>query len=254
MPLPDIAVVLVEPQEAGNIGATARAMSNMGLRNLILVKPVPHLVPEAYRMAMAGKGILEGAVLADTLAAALNGYGFVTGTTRRKGKARYGRVDPRAAAVEVVGRSRRNRCAVVFGREDKGLTNLELELCHLLVTIPASADSESLNLSQAVLLVAYEIFLAAEGEVGGPKRRLAPLWQLEGMYDHAGKVLLEIGYLHRNNPRRMMRVFRKIFARAGLDEREVRAIRGVFRQVEWYCRKAGAAPNRPEGACVDKER
>ena len=190
----DLAIVLVEPREAGNIGAAARAMSNMGLSSLVLVNPVPHLVPEAYRMAMAGKAILEGALVSDSLAGALEGCGFVAGTTRRKGKARYGRVSPREAAGELARRSRGNRCAVVFGREDKGLSNVELELCHLLVTIPASASSESLNLSQAVLLMAYEVFLAGGEQVARPPRTLAPLSSLEGMYEHAERVLLEIGY------------------------------------------------------------
>lgn len=249
----EIAVVLVEPQEPGNIGAAARAMANMGLRRLVLVRPVNHLVPAAFRMALLGRSILERAEVHDGLAAALEPFGFVAGTTRRKGKARQGMVDARAAAAELTRKSRCNSCAVVFGREDSGLTNSELELCHRFITIPSSPRCQSLNLAQAVLVMAYELFLARSMGTAEPvpsAKRLAPHATVEEMFLHAERVLLAIGYLHTNNPKRMMRALRNIFARAGLDEREVRAVRGIFRQVEWYCRQArtGSFPGE-DGFC-----
>ena len=147
------------------------------------------------------------------------------------------------ATAEIVPQLRRNRCAVLFGREDRGLTNEEVEICQRLVTIPTSPEAESLNLAQAVLVLAYEIFLAADGSGDGRQekaRTLAPNSEMEGLYLHMEAVLLDIGYLDSNNPRHMMRVLREVFSRAALDEREVSALRGIFRQLNWYADSAGA--------------
>ncbi|HWR97385.1 MAG TPA: RNA methyltransferase [Candidatus Methanoperedens sp.] len=242
-PLARIAIVLVEPREPGNVGATARAMANMGLSRLVLVRPPPFLVPEAYRMALAAKPILEGALVADDLGAALAGFGYVAGTTRRGGSGRRGRITPRALAGELAGLGGGDDAALLFGREDSGLTNEELQYCQRLVTIPSSAGFGSLNLAQSVLVLAYEVFLAcgaAEGAAAG--RRRATTVELENLYGHMERVLLEIGYLHPENPARMMRVFRRLFGRAGPDEREVRALRGICRQVAWYAGRPGERP------------
>ena len=242
-PLSRVAIVLVEPREPGNIGAAARAMANMGLSRLVLVRPPAFLVPEAYRMALAAKPILEGAVVAEDLGAALAGYGLVGGTTRRGGSGRRGRLSPRAFAAEVPAAAAANDVAILFGREDSGLTNEELQYCQRLVTIPSSAGFGSLNLAQSVLVLAYEIFLAAGAGEGAPAaRRRATTEQLEGLYGQMERVLLDIGYLHAANPARMMRVFRRLIGRAGPDAREVRALRGIFRQVDWYVGRHGDAP------------
>jgi len=242
-----IAVVLVEPREPGNIGAAARAMANMGLSRLVLVRPPDHLVPDAYRMALAAKPILEGAVVAADLGEALAGFGFVAGTTRRGGSGRRGRITPRALAAELPAVAEANEAALLFGREDSGLTNEELRFCQRLVTIPSSAGFGSLNLSQSVLVLAYEIFLASgAAEVQPAGRRRATTVELESLYGHMERVLLDIGYLHKENPARMMRVFRRLLGRAGADEREVRALRGIFRQVSWYAGRQGERPG-PEG-------
>jgi tRNA/rRNA methyltransferase len=242
-----IAVVLVEPREPGNIGAAARAMANMGLSRLVLVRPPDHLVPDAYRMALAAKPILEGAVVAADLGEALAGFGFVAGTTRRGGSGRRGRITPRALAAELPAVAEANEAALLFGREDSGLTNEELRFCQRLVTIPSSAGFGSLNLAQSVLVLAYEIFLASgAAEVQPAGRRRATTVELESLYGHMERVLLDIGYLHKENPARMMRVFRRLLGRAGADEREVRALRGIFRQVSWYAGRQGERPG-PEG-------
>jgi tRNA/rRNA methyltransferase len=240
-----IAVVLVEPREPGNIGAAARAMANAGLSRLVLVRPPEFLVPAAFRMALAARGILESALVAADLGEALSGFGFVAGTTRRGGTGRGGRVTPRQLAAEVLAAAADNDCALLFGREDNGLTNSELRFCQRLVTIPTHEGFGSLNLAQAVLLVAHEIFVAGEAAGAGAVasgRRRAPTEDLEGLYAQMERVLLQIGYLHPQNPGRMMRVFRSLIGRAGPDAREVRALRGVLRQVSWY---AGRAPGRP---------
>ena len=157
--LEKIAIVLVEPREPGNIGAAARAMANMGLSRLVLVRPPDHLVADAFRMALAARPILESAAVADDLAQALAGFGFVAGTTRRRGAGRRGRVTPRQLAAELPAVAAANDIAILFGREDSGLTNEELQYCQRLVTIPSSEGFGSLNLAQSVLAIAYEIFL-----------------------------------------------------------------------------------------------
>ena len=234
--LEKIAIVLVEPREPGNIGAAARAMANMGLSRMVLVRPPEHRVADAYRMALAARPILESALVVDDLAQALAGFGLVAGTTRRLGSDRRGRITPRQFAAEVPDVAVANDVAVLFGREESGLTNDELQYCQRLVTIPSSEGFGSLNLAQSVLAIAYEIFLvdrpSGSGGAGASARR-APAADLEGLYGHMERVLLDIGYLDPDNPAHMMRVFRRLIGRAGPDAREVKALRGIFRQMEW---------------------
>jgi len=243
--LDKIAIVLVEPREAGNIGAAARAMANMGLSRLVLVRPPDHRVAAAFRMALAARPILESAVVADDLAQALAGFGLVAGTTRRLGAGRRGRITPRQLAAELPAVTVANNVAILFGREDCGLTNDELQYCQRLVTIPSSEGFGSLNLAQSVLAIAYEIFLVADTSgSGGPGAlaRRAPTADLEGLYAQMERVLLNIGYLDPANPAHMMRVFRRLLGRAGPDAREVRALRGIFRQLDWYVGRRGERP------------
>ena len=232
------AVVLVEPQEGGNIGAVARAMSNMGLARLLLVRPANHMGAEAERMSVGGRSVLQEAEVFGSLEEAVARFDFVVGTTRREGSIRQGRVTPRDVAAEIAGR-KGGRTVLVFGRERSGLTNREVDVCHRLVTIPAAAENRSLNLAQAVLVVAYEVFLASEPTATAglerSGRNVAAHGELEGMYAHMEHILLRIGYFHDESPQRMMRSFRKMFGRGGLDNREVRALRGIFHQMEWYC-------------------
>jgi tRNA/rRNA methyltransferase len=246
-----VAIVLVDPQEPGNVGAAARAMANMGLSRLILVRPVGHLDSSARRMAIGGRKILEEAEVRSSLGEALEGFTFVVGTTRREGSVRSGKVSPRAAAEEIAGLSSSNDLAILFGREDRGLTNREIERCQRIVTVPTAAGKASLNLAQAVLVMAYELFLNLDEKAAlllpSPEGKLAPHPKLEQMYEHMESALLRIGYLQEDNPRRMMRRFRRIFGRAGLNAGEVQALRGVFHQMEWYVRSKAAERHRKDG-------
>jgi tRNA/rRNA methyltransferase len=202
-------------------------------------------------MAIGGRRILEEAEVSSSLGEALEGFTFVVGTTRREGSVRTEKMSPRAAAEEIAGLSSRNDLAILFGREDRGLTNREIERCQRIVTVPTAAGKASLNLAQAVLVVAYELFLAVDEKAAlqlpPPERKLAPHPKVEQMYEHMESALLRIGYLQEENPRRMMRRFRKIFGRAGLSEGEVQALRGVFHQVEWYARSRTAERDRRDG-------
>ncbi len=234
-----IRIVLVRPQGLMNIGSVARAMKNMGFRELALVDPAASsLHPDARFMAVRAQDVLEGARVFSRLADAVADCTWMVGTTRRRGKGRESVINPRQMAEEIIEVAQQNRVAVVFGPEDKGLTNRDLDLCQRLVTIPAHEEFGSLNLAQAVMVICYEIYVAAYLKEASPRaRRLAASEEMEGMYGHMEEVLLHIGFLDENNPKRMMAVLRKIFGRAKLNSREVKIIRGICRQVNWYNRQ-----------------
>jgi len=238
MRIEDIRIVLVRPQGQMNIGSVARAMKNVGLKELALVDPtVPPIHPDARLMAVGAHDILEDALIFPSLADALAECTWVIGTTRRGGKRREGVIDPRQMAAEIAEIIQQNKVAVVFGPEDRGLTNRDLDLCQRLVTIPAHEEYGSLNLAQAVMIVCYEIYLASRQKKGSsPGKKLATSAELEGMYRHMEEALLRIGFLEQNNPKRMMAVLRRIFSKAQLDPREVQVLRGICRQVNWYAR------------------
>jgi tRNA/rRNA methyltransferase len=229
-----IRVVLVEPQHAGNIGAVARAMKNMALSRLVLVNPVDHLAMEARMMAMHAFDILQRARIVGTLSQAVADAGYVVGTTRRLGKTRQAMLTSRAIAPWLLELAAANPLALVFGREDSGLTNEELARCHELITIPAHPVFGSLNLAQAVLLVCYELYVASSTQSPSAPPRLATVEELERLYTRMREVLRRIGFLHGSQPDRMMGYFRRFFARHGLKSRDVKIFLGVFRQIEWY--------------------
>jgi tRNA/rRNA methyltransferase len=232
--LAQICVVLVEPQHSGNIGAVARAMKNMALTQLVLVNPADHLNLEARMMAMHGLDLLQNACLHADLTSAVADAGFVVGTTRRLGKARRAHLTPRAIAPLLLDLAHSNPVALVFGREDSGLTNEELQRCHELMTIPAHPEHGSLNLAQAVLLVCYELYMATAGEPRPLLPKLARVGELERLYTRMRAVLWRVGFLHGSHPDRMMGYFRQFFARGNLRSRDVNIFLGVFRQIEWY--------------------
>jgi tRNA/rRNA methyltransferase len=229
-------IVLVRPQGMMNIGSVARAMKNVGIRELALVKPAAspsHL--DARVMAVRAHDILEHALIFSRLADAIADCTWVIGTTRRRGKGREGVFDPRQMASEIADIAQQNKVAVVFGPEDRGLSNRDLDLCQRLVSIPSHEEYGSLNLAQAVMVICYEIYLAAHHQEAAPRtRRLATSEELEGMYYHMEEALLRIGFLDQNNPKRIMAVLRRIFSRTRLNTREVKILRGICRQTHWY--------------------
>jgi len=229
-------IVLVRPQGMMNIGSVARAMKNVGLWELALVDPAgPPLHPDARVMAVRAHDILGDALIFSRLADAIADCTWVIGTTRRRGKGREGVIDSRQLGSEISEIMQQNKVAVVFGPEDRGLTNRDLDLCQCLVTIPTHEDYGSLNLAQSVMIICYELFLAVHHrEASFQIRRMAPSEELEGMYRHMEETLMCIGFLDRNNPKRMMAALRRIFSRARLSPREVKILRGICRQAQWY--------------------
>jgi tRNA/rRNA methyltransferase len=232
--LDNIRVVLVEPQHAGNIGGVARAMKNMALSRLVLVNPADHLAMEARMMAMHALDILQQAQVVGSLSQAVADAGYVVGTTRRLGKSRQAQQTSRSIAPLLLELAASNPVALVFGREDSGLSNDELARCHELISIPAHPTFGSLNLAQAVLLVCYELYVSTATQPLPPPPTLATTAEIERLYTRMREVLHRIGFLHGSNPDRMMGYFRRFFARHGLKSRDVKVFLGVFRQIEWY--------------------
>jgi tRNA/rRNA methyltransferase len=233
-----VAIVLHRPKLAENIGAVARAACNMGLSRLVLVKPAD-LDPERLRrMATPAAGyLLEGLKVHDDLAAALGPFQYIVGTTARRGGIRQELLSPRELARRLIDLTRRNDVALLFGPENWGLTNAELAFCHVLVTIP-TGECASLNLAQAVMVLAYELFTATSPR---PRfePRLATSQELESMYAILKDTLLKINYISHQNPDHWMFNVRRFFNRHGLRARDTQVIKGICRQIDWYTRRRG---------------
>lgn len=245
--LSNVRVVLVRPQGAGNVGASARAMKNMGLHDLCLVRPRARRRFWASAMAVHAADVLEKARTAPSLAAAVADCALVVGTTCRGGLYRAAAEAPEVLAPILVDRAAAAPVALVFGPEDHGLSNEDLKHCQRLVNIPTASDYPSLNLAQAVLLCCYEIRRAAQAAVPAVGRHdAARAEDVEFALTRLQESFLQIGFLHRENPDHIMFAFRRIFGRAGLEDRDVRILLGLARQIEWYGRE-GARRKVPPG-------
>ncbi len=231
-----VAIVLFRPQLAENIGAVARAACNMGLNRLVVVQPADL---DAQRMAMMATGaaahLLERLEVYDDLARALAPFQYIVGTTARLGGVRNDYSSPREMAARLVDISTANDVALLFGPENWGLTNDELPFCHALVTIP-TGDCTSLNLAQAVMVMAYELFTAVSAKPR-PTPRLANSRELESMYAMLQATLVKINFISHQNPEHWMFNVRRLFSRYGLRAREAQVIKGICRQIDWYVGK-----------------
>jgi tRNA/rRNA methyltransferase len=231
-----VAIVLFRPRLAENVGAVARAACNMGINRLVLVSPQDL---DRDRMAMMATGpaerLLAQMEIHDDLARALDPFQYIVGTTARLGGVRNDYFSPREMAARLVSISAVNDVALLFGPENWGLTNDELPFCHALVTIP-TGECSSLNLAQAVMVMAYELFTA-----GSPKPRLNPRLansrELESMYAMLKDTLVKINFISHQNPEHWMFNVRRLFARHGLRAREAQVIKGICRQIDWYVGK-----------------
>jgi tRNA/rRNA methyltransferase len=234
MDLGRVDVVLVRPARAANVAAACRALKNMGLRSLAIVEPPAGLdQPEARALAYGALDVLDAAVPRATLREAVAGAVTVAGTS---GRAHPEAWTPRRLAREAEARVGGGRLALVFGPEASGLTDEELAQCHVRVHIPTDPAHPSLNLAQAVLVVAYELRLAAlgEGAAAGPAPgERATAGEVESALDDLRGALLGIGYLSRDNPEKILAEWRALFGRAGMSPREVSLLRGLARQVLW---------------------
>jgi tRNA/rRNA methyltransferase len=242
-PARQIAFVLCRPMQSGNIGSVARALKNMGFTDLRLVAPVASSRNRAATsMAVHGGDVLTASTIHSDLAAALADCTLTVGTTCRPGLYRSGVVSLRTAASELVSAAAVNRVAIVFGPEDHGLSNDELKACQRLVTIPTADDYRSLNLAQAVMLVAYELRMAATAGLAKPPPapHRASARDVESMLVRMADALVEIGFLPADNPDHIMFALREIFGRSGLTPRELDILNGIARQIKWTAGEGAA--------------
>ena len=249
--LDNIAIVLVQPLIPENIGSAARAMDNMGLSRLILVEPKNC---DRNRILKPATGtsvdVIDEMQIYKDLKEALEPFQYVVGTTARTGYLRPAMTQPRRLADDLIPISQENRVAILFGREDSGLTNDHLHLCHAIASIP-TARFPSLNLAQAVMIVSYELFMAGLDTRPKSVPRLANKFELEGMYEHIYSVLKKIGFLNPQNPGHWMVYVRRFLSRMPLRAGEAQLIRGICRQMNWYsdqCEKMRKEKDKERGA------
>ena len=229
------AFVLARPKIAGNIGSVARALKNMGFDDLRLAAPASsHKSKAARDMAVHAADLLENARIFDNLREAVSDRMLTVGTTCRAGQYRCSVKPLRESAGELVGLAESNRIAIIFGPEDTGLTNSEIKLCERLIAIPASPDYPSLNLAQAVMLVAYELRMAADEstDLSAPLQ-FANAAEVDAMLERLKHSLVAIGFAPQDNPEHIMFAMRQIFGRSGLLPRELDILNGIAAQIRW---------------------
>lgn len=232
----NIRVVLVSPLYAGNIGSVCRAMANMGLSRLYVVNPRVEEDdwPNAARMAVHAGGILENMKVVKTFAEAVGDCTAVAGATARDGLYRQHVKSAREIAPELLHIAGHGEVALVFGREDNGLENDEVQLCTHLIRIPSAPEYRSLNLAQAAMVCMYELYATASVYTmpdeksppveGRHRQRLFEIWR---------EAMLEIGFMKEDKADHMMQGFGRIFSRGIRTEDDANIMLGVARQAQW---------------------
>ena len=232
--MPRLRIVLVEPREAGNVGAVARAMKNFGFDDLWIAGEHPELLPVAGWWASGADDLLAQARFVPRLADAIGDAHLTVATTSMRGRTTPVTYSPKTLAAKFASLGDEQTLALVFGREDSGLTREELVLCQHTAAIPANAAFPTMNLAQSACVFCYEL----SGIVPfAEPRDLPDAATIERIHERARALLLETGFLHDNNPDRIYDDLRAIVARAELDSREATIALGILRQVEWALRK-----------------
>ncbi|MBJ39508.1 MAG: tRNA (cytosine(32)/uridine(32)-2'-O)-methyltransferase TrmJ [Gammaproteobacteria bacterium] len=229
----EIRVVLVETTHPGNIGAAARAMSNMGLTSLVLVNPREHPVDKARWRAASAVDVVDGARVVETVDEAIAGCELVVGTSARDRRIPWPMLDPRECGAKIATEASHN-VAILFGRESRGLKNEELQKCHYHVNIPTAEAYSSLNLAMAVQVITYEILMAAR-EAPPPlewDQPIAGADSVEHFYEHLERTLTDIGFHDPDNPRQLLPRLRRLFNRVRMDQMEVNMLRGILTTVD----------------------
>lgn len=230
--------VLVETSRPGNIGAAARAIKTMGFSELVLVNPrVSNAVlhEEAVAFASGAQDVLGAARIVGSIAEALAGCNFAAALSARLREFSPPVIAPRALAMQLTAAPGLT-AALVFGNERFGLPNGIVEKCNMLINIPANPDYSSLNLAQAVQVLAYECRIASVGD-GLPltdigfRGELAGIAQIDGMYAHLEDALVAIDFLDPSNPKKLMSRLKRLFSRAQLETEEVNILRGIAKQI-----------------------
>ncbi len=237
LPLDNIRIVLINTSHPGNIGAAARAIKNMGLSQLYLVAPKQYPHEKAVFRAVSALDILDNAVVCETLDEAINGCQLVVGTSARDRSIPWPMMNPRECAETIINEPENHQAAILFGREDRGLTNEELERCNSHLHIPANPDYSSLNIAAAVQVVSYELRVAS---LAGQQLEQAWDWgvewdverasaeQLRHFFEHMETTLVELGCINPHTPRHLMKRLKRLYMRSRPDQYEVSILRGVF--------------------------
>src|ERR1700683_4334875 len=225
-------IVLLNPGHPGNIGSVARAMKNMALSDLVLVRPRSFPHAEANALAAGADDILPGARIVPSVAEAISDCAFIAGTTSRPRSYYWEFTTPREIAGRIVALPEENRVALLFGSERYGLATEDLNHCNVLVRIPANPEYCSLNLAMSVQLLSYEIFMSREQPQPHTQRELplAPSGDVEHFYGHLHQVLNEIDFEDRTG--HLMERLRRLFNRAQLDRNELNIMRGILSAVQ----------------------
>jgi tRNA (cytidine32/uridine32-2'-O)-methyltransferase len=244
-----IRIVLVETSHSGNIGAVARAMKNMGLGNLVLVNPVSFPDEASYARSAGASDVLDNASVVGSLDEAIADCVCVMGTSARGRKVPWPVIAPPDAAAKAAEQSVSGPVALVFGRENHGLSNEELQRCHFHIHIPSNPDYSSLNLSMAVQVVCYELRMHSlkglEGSDVSPYLKPmvtpgdagwdvppAPVQDVESFFEHLEQTLVDVEFHRRDKPRQLMTRLRRLFQRAQMDQMEINILRGILTSVQ----------------------
>lgn len=239
--LQKVRIVLVNTSHPGNIGGAARAMKNMGLSQLYLVEPKEYPADKAVWRAAGALNVLDAAVVVETLEDAVADCGLVVGTSARERRIPWPLVTPRECGERAIAEAQHHDVAIVFGREDRGLTNEELHKCNYHVHIPANPEYSALNLATAVQVLAYEVRMAwltmKEGRAPHfddwdqpPAEHKA----LELYYEHLQETLERLSFLEPGNPRQTMTRLRRLYNRIRLDQMELSILRGMLTATQNY--------------------
>ena len=230
-----IRMVLVNTTHPGNIGGAARAIKNMGLTELYLVQPREYPAPRAVWRAAGARDILTNVKIVESLDEAIVGCGLVVGTSARERRIPWPLINPRECGEKIWGEAARHNVALLFGREDRGLTNAELQKCHYHVHIPSNPDYSSLNLATAVQVLAYEVRMASLQDENGVlpsmdewDQPLATADELELFHQHLAETMATLKFYDPDNPKQLLTRMRRLFNRTRMDKMEVSMLRGLL--------------------------
>ncbi|WP_298439815.1 tRNA (cytosine(32)/uridine(32)-2'-O)-methyltransferase TrmJ [uncultured Ferrimonas sp.] len=237
--LDNIRIVLVGTSHPGNIGSAARAMKTMGLSNLYLAAPRTEVDGKSIALAAGASDVLRDLVVTDDLASAIADCALVIGTSARSRTHSWPMFDARQAGRKLATESEQGPVALVFGRENHGLNNEELQMCHYHVCIPANPEYSSLNLAQAVQLLSYETRMAqlelaeaANAATEEEPQQYPDSAQMEGFYQHLEQVLLKTGFIIKAHPGQIMTKLRRLYNRARPEQIELNILRGILTSID----------------------
>ena len=239
--LSNVSIILINPEFPENIGSVARCIKNMGLKDLILINPVPYKKIATYALAHRSKDIVDKAKVYDNLEEALEPFHFIVGTTQRIRGRHLPLYTPQEVITQINGLGRKNKIALIFGRESKGLTNDELRCCHIVSTIPTANSQPAVNLAQAVMIYCYELFKLStkEGAHEVFTWDLAVNEEISHMYQHLESCLHTINFHPRGDIKDFVDCFRRVLGRVKLERRDVKLFHKLFSEIEWALKKAG---------------